>query len=173
MRMVEGMKTKIISLLARLTSVRAGRQLTSVLACCSALGLLASCATGPETHTVSAPPPPTPTRSVTTTTTTTTPDTMPAGVVVSPANVTVMTTTPGVNGTIVTTTAPPAFPSEVVLAQPTSSHVWLAGYWTWRDSRYQWMPGHWEIPPTAAATWVAPTWHQQGNAYKFTEGYWN
>jgi hypothetical protein len=62
---------------------------------------------------------------------------------------------------------------EVVLAQPTAQHVWLAGYWTWRNDRYEWMAGHWELPPSQSSVWVAPRWEHQGNAYRFYEGYWN
>lgn len=75
--------------------------------------------------------------------------------------------------TIIVTQSPPALQQEVVLARPSSQHVWVSGYWTWRNDRYEWMAGHWELPPTSGATWVAPRWEQQGNAYKFTEGYWN
>jgi hypothetical protein len=166
------MKIKKIIFLSRSNPIRMARKFTSIIACCGTLGLLAGCATEPESHTVSAPPPPAPTRSVTTTTTTTTPDTMPAVVVGNPANVIVTTATPAVSTSVVTV-APPALEPEVVLAQPSPKYEWLAGYWTWRDEHYEWMAGHWEMPPNPGATWVAPRWEQQGNAYKFTEGYWN
>ena len=166
------MKSKNIILPSRSASVRAVRQLTSVFACCGALGLLAGCVSEPESHTVSAPPPPAPTRSVTTTTTTTTPDTIPAVIAGNPANVTIATTTPG-GRTIIVTEAPPALQSDVVLAQPSPNYVWIAGYWTWRNNGYQWISGHWELPPNPGSVWVAPRLEQQGNAYKFTEGYWN
>jgi hypothetical protein len=109
---------------------------------------------------------------VTTTTTTTTPDTVPAVLVGNPVRVTYATATPGATTTIVTE-APPALQQEVVLAQPSPSDVWIAGYWSWRNSRYEWIAGHWELPPNSSSVWVAPTWQQQGNGYKFTEGYWN
>jgi len=109
---------------------------------------------------------------VTTTTTTTTPDTVPGVIVGNPARVTYATATPGVN-TFIVTEAPPALQQEVVLAQPSANDVWIAGYWSWRNSRYEWMAGHWELPPNLSSVWVAPTWRQQGNGYKFTEGYWN
>ena len=165
------MKIKNITFLSRSTSVRKVRQLTSVIACCGTLGLLAGCATEPESHMVSSPPPPAPTRSVTTTTTSTTPDTMPA-VAGNPANVVITTATPAV-GTTIVTEAPPALQSEVVLAQPSPNYVWVAGYWTWSSQQYEWTSGHWAMPPSPGAMWVAPRWEQQGNAYKFTEGYWN
>jgi hypothetical protein len=166
------MKTKNIPSLSRSTPVRTVRQLTTAMVCCGTLGLLAGCATEPDSHVVSAPPPPDPVRSVTTTTTTTTPDTLPAVVVSNPGNVLVTTATPAVSSTVVTV-APPALQTEVVQAQPSPDYVWLAGYWTWNNDRYEWMPGHWQRPPNSSAVWVAPRWEQQGNAYKFTEGYWN
>ena len=90
----------------------------------------------------------------------------------SPAYV---TTTNGVpaTSTMIVTEAPPALQQEVVLAQPSPQHVWLGGYWTWRNDRYEWMAGHWELPPSSSSAWVAPRWQQEGNAYRFTEGYWN
>ena len=139
--------------------------LTPVFACCGMLGLLAGCADEPQSHVVSALPPPAPTATVMTTTTTT----APAAVVVAPGY---PVATPVVS-TIVVTQAPPALQQDVVLAQPSPQHVWLAGYWTWRNDRYEWMSGHWELPPSSNSVWVAPRWEQQGNAYKFYEGYWS
>lgn len=169
----QNMITNIIILPTRLTSLRAARRLTSVIVCFGTLGILAGCDTGPQTNTVSSPPPPAPTRSVTTTTTTTTPDTVPAVIAGGPANVIVTTATPVAGATIVTE-APPALQSEVVLAQPASNYVWVAGYWTWSNQQqYQWTSGRWVIPPKPGAEWNAPRWEQQGKDYKFTEGYWN
>jgi hypothetical protein len=85
--------------------------------------------------------------------------------------VTTSTATPAVN-TIIVTQAPPAMQQEVVLAQPSPQHVWLPGYWTWRNERYEWMAGHWELPPNSGSVWVAPRWEQEGNAFRFYEGYW-
>jgi hypothetical protein len=168
------MNTKINSLLSGAAPVRVVRQFTPVLAFCGAMGLLAGCASQPETHTVYSPPPPAPTRSVTTTTTTTTPDTVPGALAGNPANVIVTTTAPGASTRYVNVTqAPPALQSDVVLAQPSPADVWIAGYWTWRDPGYRWVPGHWEIPPRSDAVWVAPVIQPQGNGYRFTEGYWN
>lgn len=165
------MKTKLAIIVSHANPVHGLRQLTAGIACCGALGLLAGCASQPESHVVSAPPPAAPTRSVTTTTTTT-PETAPVVFVGNPANGLVTTTTPAVSTTIVTV-APPALQTEVVLAQPSPKYVWLAGYWSWRNDRYEWLAGHWQLPPNSSAVWVAPRWEQQGNAYKFTEGYWN
>jgi hypothetical protein len=133
-----------------------------------AIALATGCSSGPDSHVVSAPPPASPTvvqtpTVVTTTTQQTTPATQTT--YVAPAN------SPA--NTIYVTQAPPAMQQEVVLARPSSSHVWVPGYWTWRNDRYEWMAGHWEIPPRANATWVAPRWEREGNAYRFYEGYWD
>jgi hypothetical protein len=146
-------------------------RVTSLGACFGALVLLAGCASEPESHVVSAPPP---TATIRTVTTTTTPVAMagPTEIVGSPDNVIVANSIPVVSTTLVTQ-SPPALQPEIVLARPSPRHVWLAGYWTWRDERYEWMAGHWQLPPGSRSNWVAPRWESQGNAYKFTEGYWN
>ena len=84
-----------------------------------------------------------------------------------------MVTTQSQPVSTVVVTAPPAAQSEVVLAQPGPDYVWVPGYWTWRDSRYEWMAGHWEIPPHASAVWVAPRYETENGGYRFYEGYWN
>lgn len=119
------------------------------------VALFAGCATEPESHVVSAPPPGTP---VVTTSTGT-------------AVVTAPVATAGQN-TIVVTQAPPAPQQEVVSARPSSSHVWVGGYWTWRNSRYEWVAGHWAVPPHSGATWIPPRWVPEGGAYRFYEGHW-
>ncbi len=115
---------------------------------------------------VSAPPPVPASRSITTTTTTTSPE------VVATNRGYIANRSPSVSTTVVTD-APPALQPEVVLAQPSPRHLWLAGYWTWRNDRYEWMAGHWELPPSVSSQWVEPRWERQGNAYRFYEGYWN
>jgi hypothetical protein len=106
--------------------------------------------------------------------TTTTPAAVANPVVVVDRNGYATTIAPApVTSTTIVMQAPPALQQEVVLAQPSALHVWLPGFWTWRNDRYEWMAGHWELPPRSSTMWVAPRWEQQGNAYKFTEGYWN
>ena len=146
------------------------RRLLSGFVCCGVLGLFAGCVSETESHLVSAPPPPPPTKAVTTTTTT---STTPVAVAVSNNGYTTTQTATPVVSTIVVTQVPPALQQEVVLAQPSPQHVWLAGYWTWRNDRYEWMAGRWVLPPNSTAKWVGPRWEQQGNAYRFYEGYWN
>jgi hypothetical protein len=140
----------------------------------AATGLLFGCASEPESRVVSAPPPPAPTRLMTTTTTTSTPASAPAPAVMlgNTAYVPADPPTPATTTTVVTQ-APPELEQEVVLARPSPQDVWLAGYWTWQNDRYEWMAGHWQLPPNSNATWVAPRWEHEGNAYRFYEGHWN
>jgi hypothetical protein len=155
------MKTKI--------STRSdGRALPSfaVIAACGAIGLLAGCASEPESHVVSAPPP-------------LPPSTAPATIYTTPAVVsqpaTTVATIPSPVGasSIVVMQAPPAAQQEVPTARPSANHVWVAGYWSWRNNQYQWMAGHWEVPPRAGAVWVPPRWQPEGTSWRFYEGYWD
>jgi hypothetical protein len=57
--------------------------------------------------------------------------------------------------------------------QPSSRHVWIAGYWAWHDGRHVWLSGHWELPPRPRAEWVEPRWEHRGNGYVFIEGVWH
>ena len=139
----------------------------ALVALCGALGLLAGCASEPESHLVTAPPPPAP-------------GTAPAPQVVvvtqpQAQQVVAVTAMPaGVNSYVVMQAPPaPQAAPEAIPDRPTSQHVWLAGYWTWQNNRYAWMAGHWEVPPSNGATWVNPRWVPEGGAFRFYEGHWN
>ena len=137
------------------------RQITALSVMSGGLALLAGCASEPESHVVSAPPPPAPTTQVVVA------QQQPAQIVVAGA-----VQQPA--GTIIVMQAPPAVQQEVVLAQPSSDHKWIPGFWTWRNNRYEWMAGHWELPPNTNAVWVAPRWERTSDGgYRFYEGYWN
>jgi hypothetical protein len=165
-----GMKTNTIT-----PSSRALTRFSPAFVVCGALALFAGCASGPDSHVVSAPPPPAPVP-VTSTVVTTTQTSPATPMVVQQQGQTYVTTTAQPNptvSTVIITQAPPALQQEVVLARPSSDHVWIAGYWTWRNNRYEWMAGHWELPPSVSSKWMAPRWEQEGTGYRFYEGYWN
>lgn len=149
---------KISQIFPRLRSTE-GRAL-SVLLTGAALAL-GGCASEPESHVVSAPPP------------------APANTVAASTGVMVQTPVvdPATGATVATqpvmiSQAPPAPQSEPVLEQPSAKHVWIPGYWSYRNSRYVWIAGRWELPPRAEAVWVAPHYEREANAYRFYEGYW-
>ena len=129
--------------------------------------VISGCAYEPSSHVVSAPPPAPP--AAVTTATTTTPVVVTSGATSTPVTSTATTVAPG---TVVVTQAPPAVQQETVLARPSAQHVWVPGYYTWRDNRYVWIAGRWEIPPRTDAVWVAPRWERESGGYRFYEGYW-
>jgi WXXGXW repeat (2 copies) len=144
---------------------------TPLFALGGALALLAGCATEPESHVVSAPPPASP---IATTPVVAAPQ--PQQVIVTqpqPQQVVTTVAASGATTSYVVLQAPPAPQApQAVPTQPSSSHVWIDGYWTWRNNRYEWMAGHWEVPPFAGAKWVAPHSETQSGAIRFYEGHW-
>jgi hypothetical protein len=158
------------------SSSLAGRTgpMARVLLICGSLALLSGCESGPDSHVVSAPPPAVPATVSTVTTQTTSVPTTTQQTYVNGAGQTVTTTTQQPTNTILVTQAPPALQQEVVIVSPGADYKWVPGYWTWRDSRYEWMAGHWELPPHSDAVWVAPHYEpESGGGYRYYEGYWN
>src|SRR5438046_753434 len=46
--------------------------------------------------------------------------------------------------------APTSQPREFIPRRPAREALWLEGHWAYtnyRDDPYEWLPGHWEIPP--------------------------
>jgi hypothetical protein len=50
--------------------------------------------------------------------------------------------------------------------------VWVYGYYDYQGDHYDWVPGHWEIPPPNAVAFVRPHWRYRGGAYVYVRGYW-
>lgn len=68
--------------------------------------------------------------------------------------------------------APPA-PREVVAVRPAREAIWVEGYYLYAGrGRYEWVPGHWEIPPRGYRTYVRPGWQRHGGSYVYVRGYW-
>src|SRR5688572_8372054 len=97
----------------------------------AAVFLFSGCSSTPDSHVVSAPPP------------------------ANPGAVVVAQQQPQPQQVVVVQ-APPAVQQEVPQAKPSSDHVWIPGYWTWRNNRYEWIAGRWDLPPRSSATWIAP-----------------
>jgi hypothetical protein len=67
----------------------------------------------------------------------------------------------------------PAPPREVVAIRPAREAMWVDGYYLYVGrGRYEWVPGHWEVPPRGYRTYVRPGWQRQGNSYVYIRGYW-
>jgi hypothetical protein len=144
----------------------------SVLGVCGAVGFLAGCASEPESHVVSAPPPPPPAMSAPATVYTT-PAPASSTIYTTPSGQIAAMPSPVGASSVVVMQAPPVAQQEIPTARPTRDHVWVAGYWTWRHDHYEWLAGHWEIPPRSGAVWVPPRWQPEGSSWRFYEGYWD
>jgi hypothetical protein len=67
---------------------------------------------------------------------------------------------------------PPAPPADYVSPQPTPSAFWIAGYYNFDGYSYNWVPGHWEVPPPDVTVFIRPHWVYRGGQYVFIRGYW-
>lgn len=69
--------------------------------------------------------------------------------------------------------APPPMPREVVTVRPGREAVWVAGYYAYVGrGRYEWVPGHWEVPPGRYTRFEQPRWERRGNSYVYMRGVW-
>ena len=69
------------------------------------------------------------------------------------------------------TLAPPAPPSETVIAAPGPGYVWVPGEWQWHG-RWVWVGGYWAVPPHASAIWVDGYWSRGPYGWHRVPGYW-
>ncbi len=70
---------------------------------------------------------------------------------------------------------PPPPPRREVIVErerPSPDHIWIRGYWVWREGRHAWIEGHWEHPPHPHAVWIEPRWERRPEGYVFIEGCW-
>lgn len=70
---------------------------------------------------------------------------------------------------------PPPPPRHEVIVErerPSRDHIWINGYYVWREGRHVWVAGHWERPPHAHAVWIEPRWEHHDRGYVFIEGVW-
>lgn len=71
---------------------------------------------------------------------------------------------------------PTSQPYETMTAQPSRDAIWIPGYYqyTGQGGQYQWMAGHWEVPPPGYRTWVQPSWQPSPDrqSYTYNRGHW-
>jgi hypothetical protein len=72
---------------------------------------------------------------------------------------------------ITVTQAPPAPRQEIMTMAPSPTHVWVPGYWTWSNG-WQWVDGHWELPPQRMTVWVPGQWVPHGSSWVWRPGHW-
>jgi hypothetical protein len=70
---------------------------------------------------------------------------------------------------------PAAKPRYLAPIRPAREAVWIDGYWAYTgdpETPYEWMSGHWEIPPPGAHSWVPSGWQAAEDEYVYVRGRW-
>ncbi|GAB2837979.1 hypothetical protein GCM10027277_01030 [Pseudoduganella ginsengisoli] len=66
---------------------------------------------------------------------------------------------------------PPPPPRYEVIPAPRRGYVWSAGYWEWRGSRHEWVPGHW-LAERPGYVYTSPRWLERDGRWVREEGRW-
>ncbi len=67
---------------------------------------------------------------------------------------------------------PPREREDVVVARPGPEHVWIKGYWDYRNGDFDWVAGHWARPEPGFHAWVEPRWQHEARGWFLVEGHW-
>jgi hypothetical protein len=71
---------------------------------------------------------------------------------------------------IIVRIAPPELRMEVA-PPPRHGHVWVAGYWDWRNNRHQWIAGNW-IRERPGYLYNQPNWVERDGRWHMQRGNW-
>ena len=68
---------------------------------------------------------------------------------------------------------PPNAVVEIVPVAPSPRHIWVGGYYGYRENRYIWNPGSYQLPPRGRTGWTQGVYRQnnRGN-HVFVRGHW-
>lgn len=55
---------------------------------------------------------------------------------------------------------------------PSAKDVWVPGYWEREPGQWDWVKGHWDIPPSGNAYWVDGDWKWQNSKWHWEHGHW-
>jgi hypothetical protein len=77
---------------------------------------------------------------------------------------------PATSAEIIVRTAPPPMRSEAA-PPPRRGHVWVPGYWDWRNNRYTWVRGHW-VRERRGYVYNQPTWRERDGRWVYSRGGW-
>ncbi len=75
-------------------------------------------------------------------------------------------------GQVIVPNQPPPPRTEVMGTPPVDSYAWVPGYWTYENSHWLWVSGHWQAPPQPGETWVPGYWHRTVGGWVWTPGHW-
>lgn len=73
----------------------------------------------------------------------------------------------------VVATAPPVYPTEVIVVSPSSHHVWVPGYYSYSGGAYVFVNGYYSVPPRGKTVYVQGQWQNTPRGYKRSRGHWN
>jgi hypothetical protein len=71
------------------------------------------------------------------------------------------------------TVTPPAPKPEVIGTPPSAAYGWVPGYWIYRNERWLWVPGRWELRPHPNALWAPGHWNKTPDGWVWTPGHWD
>lgn len=77
-----------------------------------------------------------------------------------------------VHGPVVVHAAPPPLRADVITVAPSPEHVWVSGYWVWRNDDWAWQSGYWEPRPHPKAEWVPGQWVATSSGWLWKDGRW-
>ena len=66
---------------------------------------------------------------------------------------------------------PPPVRVESPTLRPSEAHVWLPGFWKWKDVNYEWVEGRWG-KAKKGREWVPGAWEQVGSRWVWKPGKW-
>ena len=70
-------------------------------------------------------------------------------------------------------TAPPVYPTEVIVVAPSPRHVWVPGYYTYTRGNYVFVYGYYSVPPRGKTVYIQGQWQKTPKGYKRGRGHWN
>jgi hypothetical protein len=76
-------------------------------------------------------------------------------------------------GEVMVSQQPPAVRHEVIGVAPSTEHIWVAGYWTYVNAKWVWVPGHWERRPRVGAGYYPGHWDKTTKGWVWTPGRWD
>ncbi len=70
------------------------------------------------------------------------------------------------------TQAPPAPPTETIVAAPGPDYTYVNGEWVWNGATWVWVSGRWVLGPYPHAVWVSARWDYGPYGWHRVPGYW-